>query len=144
MKIIAVDPGLYSGYAFWNSADPRFLQRKEIPYQDTADRVWAEMEEWDEKPEIVVERYTMTPGIKSAQPHALMTMGQLEFIARRFATRLHYYLPSTNKKTVSDQRLRSAGWYLKTKDGHANDAARLVGTHLAQHLPEVFGKLFGI
>lgn len=150
MIIMAVDPGLVSGWALWDSTDlvkQSGLQTQEIEYARIGTFVHQKLEVYKTPGvtlELVVERYTMNPRLKTAQPEALKIMGQLELVAQLHDVQLHYYLPSTTKTMLSNTRLKTAGWYRATKDGHANDAARLVGTHLGVRYPEIFGKLFGL
>lgn len=147
MIIIAVDPGLFSGYAFWSSSDPRQILTEELSYSQLGRRVRTDLEEFSERTadlHLVCERYTMTPGVKSAQPEALKIMGQLELLADMYGRQLHYYLPTTTKSMIQNKRLKQVGWYRPTPDGHANDGARVVGVHLATRHPEIFGDLFGI
>lgn len=147
MIIIAVDPGLFSGYALWDSSKPQRIFTEELAYNQLWRRVRADLDEYDGHAtdvHIVVERYTMTPGVKSAQPEALKIMGQLELLADMYGRQLHYYLPTTTKSMIQNKRLKQVGWYRPTPDGHANDGARVVGVHLAVRHPEIFGDLFGI
>lgn len=146
MIILAVDPGLVSGYASWTSKG-QHLETREIPYQECGEHVYGVLEGYrtsDVNIQLVVERYTMSTGVKTAQPEALKTMGQLELLARLYDVQLHYYLPATTKKMISNARLKDVGWYRATKDGHANDATRLVGVHLLTRYPEIAGRIFGI
>ena len=144
--ILAVDPGLVSGYASWTTTG-RYLEAKEIPYQECGQHVHGILEGYRTSAvdiQLVVERYTMTTGIKTAQPEALKTMGQLELLAQLYDVHLHYYLPATTKKMISNARLKDVGWYRYTRDGHCNDAARLIGVHLLTRYPEIAGRIFGI
>lgn len=148
MLIIAVDPGLVCGYGVWSSEVlPLRVLSDEIPYINIGRHVRNQLEMSKAIPEvhIVVERYTMSnSGIKTSQPEALKGMGQMELLADLYGCRLHYYLPATTKKMIPNAKLRQVGWYKPTRDGHANDAARLVGAHLATAAPETFGSLFGL
>jgi len=144
MIILSIDPGNVSGVGVWDSVLPDNIETLEVPYTDTGDFVWGFLYDKASRIEMVVERYTMTGGIKTSQPDALKLMGVLEWMAAFKQVPLHYYLPSTSKKTADNKRLRRVGWYKATKDGHANDGARLVLTHLANRYPEIFGKIVGL
>lgn len=131
--VISLDPGLYSGMAVWLSDHPALLVHQvEVPYANTGETLEIWMDAYSRYPqEFAVERYTMTPGVKSAQPEALKLMGVAEHIAQRNGVPLHYYAPAATKKMIPNSLLRQVGWYRATKDGHANDGARLVLAHLA-------------
>ena len=145
MIIIAIDPGLVSGLAVWDSADIQGITLSEVHYQDIGDRLEEAIVEFrQQRVEFACERYTMRPGVKTAQPEALKIMGVLEHLGKRHRIPLHYYLPDSCKGTMKNPRLKDAGWYRVTKDGHSNDGARVLGTHLFNQYPEVAGRLFGI
>jgi hypothetical protein len=147
MIILAVDPGLVSGVALWDSQNIEKMLSDEIPYQNIGtwleDAVLAELT-LHHTVHLACERYTMTTGVKTAQPEALKTMGIAEHLSVKHDVRLHYYLPDTCKKMISNARLKEKGWYRKTKDGHANDAARVLGTCLFSNFPDIAGRLFGL
>lgn len=156
MIIIGADPGLWSGLAWWDFKMPQPVST-EVPYEKTGQVV----EEWlhrfyfqteaqrimgDPTARIVIacEKYTMTPGVKTAQPHSLMGMGAIEYIAYKRETTLVWQYPTNAKKTAPDQLLRKLGWYVKSKDGHANDAIRHILLWTKINDPARFADMIGI
>lgn len=49
--------------------------------------------------------------------------------------------PSTAKRMCDDQRLKDLGWYRKTKDGHSNDAGRVLLATIALTSPKELARL---
>lgn len=149
MIIIGIDPGNVTGMALWN------LDLTEAPStwrEEPYETVGHELRQWlahrdtvgRSQIKIGVERYTMTPGVKTAQPAALMTMGVIEDQCRYYGVEWHYYLPSSTKKMVSNTLLRKLGWWTPTKDGHVNDALRVVLCELATIDPQRYADLVGL
>lgn len=148
MIIIGIDPGNVTGMAFWNLAltDGPTTWREE-PYET----VGVQLRQWLAHADIVgrtqikvgVERYVMTPGPKTAQPAALMTMGVIEDLCRWHGVEWHYYLSGTTKKK-SNTLLRKLGWWTPTKDGHVNDALRVILCELAAINPDRYADLVGL
>lgn len=144
MFIISVDPGLVTGMDLYTAGHRETL---EVPHAEvgSALRRWnAALSGVHERIDMAVERYTMTPGIKSPQPHALMIMGVCEDHARHNSWTLSYYTPGMSKKLCTNDTLRRLGWWTPTKDGHANDARRITLAHISVKFPEEFGRLTGI
>jgi hypothetical protein len=52
--------------------------------------------------------------------------------------------PSTAKKMCNDTRLRQLGWYVKTKDGHSNDAGRVLFATIALVSPSMVKDLLDL
>lgn len=148
MIIIGIDPGNVSGMAFWN------LDRTEAPStwrEEPYETTGRELRQWLTHRDTVgrsqikvgVERYVMTPGPKTAQPAALMTMGVIEDLCRWYGVEWHYYVSATTKKK-SNSLLRKLGWWTPTKDGHVNDALRVVLCELATVDPARYADLVGL
>jgi len=139
---IAVDPGRVSGVAVMAHG---ICKGYEVPARKTGQSVHDFMsgsrkDVW----EVAMERYTITPGIRSAQPHALMVMGAVEYVCDSQSVTFHYYTPGMGKRVCDNDLLRRIGWWQPTKDGHANDAKRILLTHLAVRDPDLFGTITGI
>lgn len=49
--------------------------------------------------------------------------------------------PSTAKRMCNDQRLKDLGWYRRTKDGHQNDAGRVLFATIALTSPKELARL---
>jgi hypothetical protein len=86
------------------------------------------------------ERYDQPPGrrVLTAQPEALKTNGALEYVATQCEVTFRQQSRGEAKKVVTDDVLRRLGWFIRTKDGHANDASRQAGFFLHQHHPELW------
>jgi|SRR5687768_14895145 len=147
MIIIGIDPGNVSGMTWWDLDKEAPTQWLEQPYAGFGDALrtwfgWANDMKADVQ--VAVEKYTMTPGIKTAQPYALMTMGIIEDACGVEGISFHYFLPATTKKQVSNTLLRKLGWWTPTKDGHVNDALRLVLCELSRVDPDRYADLVGL
>lgn len=145
MIIIGVDPGLVSGMAYW---DTRIMEKPnavEVPYVETGDRLFKWLYSVNARRDVHVacERYVIMSGggPKTAQPEALMGMGAVEYVARSLHFPLSWFFPVDTKRIAPDKVLRQLGWYQDTKDGHANDAMRLVLKWYADNCPNDFAEL---
>lgn len=147
MIIIGIDPGNVTGMTLWDLEKEAPTQWREEPSSTVGNvlREWLDVcIPWHAEVVLSVEKYTMTPGIKTAQPAALMVMGVLEDIAQLRGIKLDYHLPATTKKQVSNTLLRKLGWWTPTKDGHVNDALRLVLCELSRVNPQRYADLVGL
>lgn len=142
MYYIAVDPGKVSGVAIYEEG---VCTGYEIPAAFTAQFVEERMRtRWDLPWETACERYTITPGPKTSQDDALKVMGALEYVCQVRAIPFVYYTPGIGKSKCDNALLRKLGWWQPTKDGHANDAKRIMIAHLSVRVPEVYARLVGI
>lgn len=147
MIILGIDPGQVTGMAWWDLDKEAPTQWREEPSETVGEalRLWFSWASVAKAPvRVAVERYTITPGIKTAQPAALMTMGVIEDQCRQHCIPFAYYQPATTKKQVSNTLLRKLGWWTPTKDGHANDALRLCLVQLAHTDPQRYADLVGL
>ena len=149
MIILGIDPGNVTGMALWN------LDLHDGPntwYEEPYETVGLKLRVWLGYADMVgrtnirvgVEKYTMTPGVKTAQPAALMTMGVIEDLCRYHGVAWDYFQPATTKKQVSNTLLRKLGWWTPTKDGHVNDALRVVLCELSRVDPKRYADLVGL
>lgn len=132
---IAVDPGEMCGLAACHS-DGSLAFAMESPPFETVSWVHA-------KPliapncHLIVERYviTMQTAKMTRQYDALETIGALRFVARQRS--MTFEMQSRSDRTkVLDSWLKHLGWWMRTKDGHANDAARHLWLAFARHNPQ--------
>lgn len=149
MIIIGVDTGLYTGMAYWDTKIMEKPNAIEVPYVETGETLnrWAARGSNQRSSLFVAcERYTMISGggPKTAQPEALMGMGAVEYICRAEGHPLTWYFPKDAKKLATNKLLRELGWHVITKDGHADDAQRLVLKWYADRYPRDFAELAGI
>jgi hypothetical protein len=147
--LIGIDPGNVTGMAQYDTAHERPMLFLEEPYETVGLR----LRQWLSYKDVVgrgnikvgVEKYTMISGPrpKTAQPAALMTMGVVEDLCRWDGVEWHYHLPSTTKEK-GNALLRKIGWWTPTKDGHVNDAYRVILCELAHRDPERYADLVGL
>jgi len=71
---------------------------------------------------LVVEGYQQLPGVRSFQPDALEVIGALRYVCSMYGVPFELQDRSVRKR-VSNERLRSLGWWPVGKP-HAQDAAR--------------------
>lgn len=127
MIVIAVDPGKTVGAAVWS-------ERRELEHHGQCDSfdflAWAEAviptyAPWELH--VVCERYRLGPESLKKQADfnwATDVIGCLRFWCRKYEVPFVVQDPSHAKSFSTDEKLKKLGWYLPTKGGHANDAAR--------------------
>lgn len=147
MIVIGVDTGLYTGMAYWDTKLMEKPNAIEVPYVETGERLFEWLYAVNSRPAVNVacERYVMIGGgVKTAQPEALMGMGAVEYLCRAHNVPLAWQFPVDAKRLVTDAVLRQLGWYVQTKDGHANDGQRHLLKWIADNHPGMYGELLGI
>ena len=123
-------------------ASGRFISGEHTPHDtlrlldeflQTVDLTWiVACERWDS----AGRNRPMTP-----QVDAIETNGAARWIASQCNATFGLQSRSEAKKTMSDATLRKLGWFKRTKDGHANDAARHLGLMLLKHFPVEYLRL---
>jgi hypothetical protein len=149
---IGVDAGLIAGVAVLTIATTTeddfisSLSSSEMEWRNAVDYV----ERWCRPPEarrvsIGAERYTIPTGrsVVTPQQDAIMCNGALDWISSRRDVTFVLQPRAEVKKIVTDAVLRKLGWFKKTKDGHANDAARHAGFLLFSTRPDLWLRLLG-
>lgn len=118
IRLLAVDPGGTTGWAWWETATHRFDSGEEA---DWLDWMYNRLPEYDL---IVIEKYTITMKTAklSQQTDALRLTGALEYDAYPYH-KVIITTPAEAKSFSTDDKLKRMGWYRPGK-GHANDAAR--------------------
>lgn len=146
MLIIGIDPGNYTGIAVYDTGTKIAPLTWEIPAEDVGTwmREFCELVGRPATVHVIGERYTMTTGVKTAQPAALETMGVMKDQCAHLGWSLSWVQVKTSKKTANNDLLRLLGWYTTTKDGHANDACRLVVSGLLRYDRQEYARLTGI
>lgn len=144
-----MDPGLIAGIAVFTVAYAPYidggiattLSTSEMPWHDAVSYV----ERWCRPPEskkvsIGSERYTIPTGrsVVTAQLDAIMCNGALEWLSSQRDVTFELQPRAEVKKLVPDSLLKKRGWFKKTKDGHANDAARHACFRLFVTHPELW------
>lgn len=148
MIIVGIDTGLQTGMAYWDTKIMEKPNAIEVPYVETGETLFKWLYGVNARADVnvVCERYTMISGggPKTAQPEALMGMGMVEYVCRYLRMPLTWQFPVDAKRLAPDSLLREIGWYVKTKDGHANDGQRHLLKWYADHYPRDFAELVGI
>ncbi len=147
LLIIGVDPGKVTGLVAWRSfvSTGPSIDRQEVPADDVARTLRLMLR--SERPTLIAcERFTRGTGTRpqSAQPDADRVTGAVRSLADELVVRCVYQSAGPARRVAPDRVLRQLGWYMRTLDGHANDACRQVVLALATFRPEVFAQLLGI
>jgi hypothetical protein len=141
--ILSVDPGLVCGVAIATISLTPFvmtLNSTELPWLDAVKYMnrWMMDDQTRRHLEVTAETYTMGTRLLTPQPEALKTNGAVEFLCTLWDITFVYQPVTEPKKVVPDSLLKKLGWFKKTKDGHANDAARHVGYRLLVTRPALW------
>lgn len=120
MTVHAFDPGEHTGYAQWDGT--RFLAW-EINTPRGVFNVLSTIHAGDE---VYYENYTIRPGVRTHQPAALHIIGAIKYRVDRLVMPDVSFEPATSKGLVSNDDLRTLGFYSGSALGHANDAARVL------------------
>ena len=142
-NILAVDPGLRTGVAQYNTNYPGSL------ITDILDPVevgpW--MENWcsaarrdrmhsqcDARPLLVMESFTITMATakKTVQPWSLELIGVGRFLAHTYDIDFVLQTPKNAKVFAPDDKIREHGWWQPGKEDHARDAVRHLMLALAK------------
>lgn len=145
--ILTVDPGLVCGVAIFTMntvTNVITLSSTELPWLEAVRYMnrWMIDDVTRRHLEVTAERYTMgNQRNLTPQPEALMTNGAVEYLCALWEITFAYQPVTEPKKVVPDTLLKKLGWFKKTKDGHANDAARHVGYRLLTTRPALWLEL---
>lgn len=127
-KYLGLDPGPLTGWALWDSEANHF-ESGEIPYRQVKHLVRAK---WGLHCPLylITERFTITGRtVKGAVYYeSLYVNGWLDL---EYGDAVIWQMPAVAKRETdppskggrSSAQLKRLGWHLKTKNGHANDAA---------------------
>jgi hypothetical protein len=127
-------------------ANQRFISNEYSPYEVLLllDEFLRTMTDWSWI--VVAERWD-SPGRNqpmTAQVDAIETNGAARWIASQYNATFGLQPRAEAKKVMTDATLRRLGWYVRTKDGHANDAARQLGLALLRHFPVEYMRLLEV
>jgi hypothetical protein len=144
--LVAVDPGVVTGLATWDS-DGEVCTSWQEPTWYAVDRVWAMLE--SRAAEVVIcEAYTVTAATlrKTRQYDALESIGALRWMSNRHGVEFVLQTPADAKRFVESPggrygKLRRAGWYNPTPGNHAADAAAHLMLYLARNDVELFKRV---
>jgi len=142
---VGIDPGNMTGLAWWSLGDTA-PTAEEIPAAQMGNvlRRRLAMFPVGTPVRITGERYTISSGVLTPQPAALEVMGVVKDMAQLHGVPLHWAQPKDAKRSYPDKILRQLGWYIRTKDGHANDGMRQILVGLVRYDPALYADLLGI
>jgi hypothetical protein len=138
--ILAVDPGLTSGLAFFKRTDDNqveLLWTDELDWKNTARRADAMLREFGgEDVQLVVERFTITAATakNSQQQWSIEIIGMLRMLALAHgAGELDLQSPADAKRFCTNIRLKALGFWHVGGGGHALDGIRHGVLWLTRH-----------
>lgn len=129
----AVDPGLVTGVAVYVPG-VAYYNALEVPGGDIGfANFWRTILHDYAVKSIVCESYIITPqtATKTRQYDALYIIGWLKLESARLGIPFTLQTPAQGKSFGTDFKLEGLGWFVKTKDGHRNDASRHLLTYLS-------------
>ncbi len=127
MKIFSVDPGMGTGWAFWD--DGLLASFGETDHEQFS----KDIDQWFARLDVVVcEDYIITPQTlkKTRQLYSLHLIGFLKYRCLAVGTEFVLQKPGDAKRFADDDKLKLLDWWHPTKDGHQNDAIRHLLTYL--------------
>lgn len=129
MRVLAVDPGLRSGWACWSGGDFQTGICDPMELLDFCS------ERMGYQPDLLAcEAYKITARTAklSAQNWSLELIGALRWMCHRSSVPFVLQTPAEAKSFVPDQRLRDLGMWTPGKEDHARDATRHLVLALAK------------
>lgn len=133
--MMGVDAGAATGIAIISTGDDGLwsidsLRTEEIVGRYEAEKQIASVLHSGYDVTVVAERFTITERTTKTkrQYDTLYINGYMDGLCHSLGLPYHELTPAESKGFGEDPKLRRLGWYEKTSDGHANDAARLVLT----------------
>lgn len=129
---LAIDPGKVCGVAMWHPMEALVLKSDELTPLETAKLT---LDLWNNSLGqllVICESFQITERtIKTARQHdALDVIGWLTLESQLKAFELVLQTAAQAKSFSTDDKLKALDWFERTKDGHANDAAR----HMLRYL----------
>jgi hypothetical protein len=129
----AVDPGLATGVACYAPAAGYYNAVEVLGGDIGFANFWRVVLHDYTVAGIVCESFHITPqtATKTRQYDALYIIGWLKLESQRLGIPFTLQTPAQGKSFGTDAKLKHMGWYVKTKDGHRNDASRHLLTFLS-------------
>lgn len=129
--LLAIDPGNATGFAWVSAGDDGIFVAEsfgsaEVVGRHEAERYFDTAVATGYQLHVVIERFTINAGThtKSRQMDPLYIIGYVEGMCAKLGIPYTEQTATQAKKFSTDHKLRQIGWYQRTPDGHANDAAR--------------------
>ncbi len=129
MIYLAIDPGVVSGIAWFDPKEGDFWS-DELGVLDDVRRCVLDVAT-DDTVLVVCERFIISA--RTIQTKIYYDSIWFEGWLRLECPAAVFQTPAQAKKFATDAKLRHLGWYTRTKDGHANDAARHLLVRAAQN-----------
>jgi hypothetical protein len=132
---MAIDPGKVCGIALWHPFETLGLKTDELSPLETIglfEDLWRNSLG---QVTVVTEKFTISERtLKTALSlDALDVNGWLTIESQRRGFELVVQTPAQAKRFSTDQKLQALNWFERTKDGHANDAARHMLVYLMKN-----------
>jgi hypothetical protein len=122
--VVAVDPGGGTGIATYDTETGAFNAYEAMGFADSCVEIQLALSNIAAS-QCVAENYIVTgrTATLTQQTEPLRLLGVTEYICTVESVSFKLQQPSA-RKPASDDKLKSLGWFKKTKDNHANDAAK--------------------
>ncbi len=140
--VLGVDPGAVAGVALLSTSATVLTEVSESGAREQLHRLifsrFANVEKLSHI-KVGVERPYIGPRshVKKHVTRTLELYSSLSEAMRAWGVTVSAVPPALSKRVATDATLRRLGLYTATKDGHANDAARLALMMLLQYHPDV-------
>jgi len=140
--VCSIDPGKMSGVAAWRSDAPACMVADELDPLETVLFVIDLYRVHRSDLEVVSEKFTISERtIKTALSlDALDINGWLTMQCQLWGISYEQQTPTQAKKFATDDKLKAIDWFERTKDGHANDAARHLVVYLYRRHRTLFNE----
>lgn len=125
--VMAIDPGLTTGFAFVDTDGPTIIETAEVDWFDLGMKQGEYLTQFPGEVAVVIERFIITPQTaKNAQaPWSLELIGQSRWVARRCGIpELIMQSPTDAKNFSTNEKLKALGLWHRGGGGHAMDALR--------------------
>lgn len=151
LNVMGIDPGQTVGIAVWLGSEP-WHASVITHYQFNRESALKMIENWCRESQksgiptlIGCESFTTRRDrntVMTTQNDALEIIGAVKIYAQMTGAVLSLQSPALAKRAMSNETLRSFGWYVsKINYRHANDAARHIGGALLVHYPAILMNL---
>lgn len=128
--ILAIDPGVASGYALWQGK----IDAVEFGVLDQMSICRYAFDVVEFCNQIVCESFRINAQThkKSFQPASLEIIGMLRYLCCEEQIEFVLQSPVEAKGFMTDSKIKSLGWWHPEDGGHATDAARHLGLYLCK------------
>jgi hypothetical protein len=120
--LIAVDPGVVTGFAYWNTISPPLAW--EMPEDEAMDFIVDDIHAKKYENEsllVVCEDFKPRPGAITFFPASLHQIGFLRHTCRRAGVPFRLQTPAAGKAFGTDSKLKKIGWHRIAMDAYRPD-----------------------